>query len=507
MATEQELKFAVAPSDMAKLRHTLGAMSRRRPSRSKLVSTYFDTKDGALRKGDMTLRVRRKGRRFLQTVKSNGPAPELAAHGEWEDPISGQTPDLTARNGTLVRRAIGEASVAPLFTTTVRRSTIMLQPRAGTIIEAALDEGEIRAAHGDAVEPISELELELKSGDAAALYDIALRLLEVAPLRLDVQSKADRGYRLVARRRGPPPVIRSQLPGFATDATVETMLQEVGRACLGQLVGNEPAAVAGVTEGVHQMRVAIRRLRSALAAVKPMLSEEHYAWANGAAKSFATALGSTRDWDVLAEELLRPVSEAMPEEEELKLLSRELSRRRRSAYAKAKEAIAAPEYTATILRLGRWFEARAWRDQPVSEQSAALVASIKELAPALLARRHRQAMKRSKRFMSLAPPERHRLRIALKKLRYTIELLECLFEGKDVRRYLKSLKAMQNDLGHANDVRTAHEMLAPMSADSEAKAATEAAGIVLGWHMHQLLDQEKALRARVRRFRRAAVFW
>jgi CHAD domain-containing protein len=262
-----------------------------------------------------------------------------------------------------------------------------------------------------------------------------------------------------------------------------------------------------VAEGVHQMRVAVRRLRSALAAVKPMLSDGHYAWANGAAKSLTAALGATRDWDVLAHELLPPVIETMPGEQELKQLSRALARQRRAAYRKAKEAIAAPEYTATILRLSRWFEARAWRDQPVSEQSAALVAPIKDLAPSLLARRYRQARKRGKRFKSLSLPERHRLRIALKKLRYSIELLECLFDEKEVQHYLGRIKSLQDNLGYVSDVRTAHAILVPWSAGTGEKGAPQAGGIVLGWHLHRLIDQEKALRARVRRFRRVKAFW
>jgi triphosphatase len=263
--------------------------------------------------------------------------------------------------------------------------------------------------------------------------------------------------------------------------------------------------LADVPEAVHQMRVALRRLRSVLAAIRPMLSGEHYAWASGELKSLTTALGAPRDWDVFTGQLLRPVIDALPEEEELGRLARMVERERRAAYQDAKKAICAHEATATILRLSRWFEARAWRDQPVSEQSAQLMLPMRNIASALIARRFRQAKKRSKNFKSLSPADRHRLRIALKKLRYTIEFLACLFDGDEVEGYLEPLKSLQDDLGYVNDVRAGHALLARLGVGANEKE--RAGGIVVGWHDHGLVDREKTLRRHVRRFRRAKPFW
>jgi CHAD domain-containing protein len=337
---------------------------------------------------------------------------------------------------------------------------------------------------------------------------MALRFLDIAPLRLEPRSKAERGYRLTAKRKPRPPVVHARPVSFAADGTVEAVLQEVGRRSIVDVVRNEPAALARTPEAIHQMRVALRRLRSALAAVKPMLSAEHYAWATGSLKSLSASLGAPRDWDVFAEELLHPLATAMVEEDgTFQGLARLVQRRRRRAYQEVRQAIASPETTALILRLSRWFEARAWRDQPVSEHSAQLVQPIRELAPALLARRFRQVKKRSKNFKALKSPERHRLRIACKKLRYTVDLLACLFDEKEVEAYLRALKSLQDDLGHANDVRTAHAILQRLDEDAPGTSTGRGSGLVLGWHERGMIDGEKKLRKRVARFRDKRPFW
>src|ERR1700761_2360794 len=103
-----------------------------------------------------------------------------------------------------------------------------------------------------------------------------------------------------------------------------------------------------------------------------------------------------------------------------------------------------------MLRTVRWFETCGWRDQRVSEHSAPLFSSIAEIAPALIERRWRQAMKRCKHFAKLSPNERHQVRIALKNLRYIGEFLESLFDPVPVKALMKRLKGLQEDLGHLN---------------------------------------------------------
>ena len=509
--TEIELKLLVSPDDGAKVKSALLAMADgRHGSSSALHSTYYDTSGHTLRDQDFTLRVRKTGQHFVQTVKAEDPSGINFERGEWEDTIAGDQPDLAAPAVSRhLQPALGSDELRPLFATVVRRVTIRLEPRPSTVIEAALDDGEIRTADGHVVEPIHELELELKSGDPAVLFDVALRLLEVAPLRLETRSKSERGYRLVEGTSDAPPVLHAKATSLQGDMTVEAMLQRIGRQCMAQLLRNEPAALAGIPDGVHQMRVAVRRLRSALSAVKPMLPAEHYRWANGELKWLADTLGPARNWDVFATSLLQPVAGAGAGaiERDLDRLANAAEQLRQSAYARAKEAILSPRYTITALKLWRWIESRGWRDQPVSEQSALLLAPIGGIAPDLIARRYHQARARSKQFEALMPEQRHKLRIALKKLRYAIEFLASLFDEEKVAAFLRQLKPLQDDLGHTNDVRVARDLLAELRQGNADTTLDRAGGIVLGWHDRGLADREPAIRKHVKRLRQAKPFW
>ena len=159
-----------------------------------------------------------------------------------------------------------------------------------------------------------------------------------------------------------------------------------------------------------------------------------------------------------------------------------------------------------MMRLARWFEARGWRDQPVSEELALLVAPLGAVASDLLSRLHRNALRRARRFAHLAPPERHKLRIALKKLRYATEFLQSIYDRRAAVRFVRQVKPVQDDLGYANDVRSAHALVADLG-DGEDCTLERAGGIVLGWHNRGLMEAEATTRGHVRRFRRSKPFW
>jgi hypothetical protein len=232
---------------------------------SDLTSTYYDTPDFALHRKLLTLRVRKQGRKFVQTVKAGDLAgPDLLARREWEDPIASGRPDIDApKTGKRLPNSICEQDLRPVFATSVTRTVIEIEPNPPTRIEAAIDEGKIRIADGSAEEPISEIELELNSGDPAALFDIALRLLEAAPVRIETRSKAERGYRLLGTV-GLPQAVHTAPVVLDPTMDVETALQHFGRQCFTHLLRNEPVMLVGEPEGIHQMRVAVRRLRSGL---------------------------------------------------------------------------------------------------------------------------------------------------------------------------------------------------------------------------------------------------
>jgi inorganic triphosphatase YgiF len=392
--------------------------------------------------------------------------------------------------------------------TEVTRTIFAVEPLPGTAIEAAIDEGEIRAVGQDKAEAISEVELELRSGGATALYDIAAKLIEVAPLRIETRSKSQRGYRLVECRDAAPNAVHAQPVTLDPNITVESALQRIGRNCLTQLLSNEPAVLSGRPEGVHQMRVAVRRLRSAISSLKKMLPQEDVRWVTEELRWLGTTLGTARNLDVFAAELVPAARARVPDEPGWEDLAAALDRLRLAAYDRIREAILSQRYTTSMLRLLRWFEASGWRQDPAADEPYPMNSPIGEIAPDVLDRRRRKVKRRGKGFGSLAPGGRHKLRIAVKKLRYTVELFDSLVDSDGLERFVSRLKRLQSDLGYANDVRVAHEFLTELFAQIEPRSPAAHAWIaLLEAHDQFLAGRERKLRRHRRRLNDAAPFW
>jgi inorganic triphosphatase YgiF len=509
--SEIELKLSSSPEHLEKVKQTLESMEQvSRPAASTLVATYYDTDDRKLHQGGFSLRVRDEDGRYVQTLKSHDrEGPDVLTHDEWEDAITNLSPDFSApQSGPRLTNLVLPGELRPLFKTSVRRTRFEIEPRPAIRIEVSLDEGEIRGDGDDASEAICEVELELKSGDPAALYDLGLRLVDAAPLRIETRSKAERGYRLISNG-APEPAVRARPVPLDGSMTVEATLQSIGRSCIAHLLCNGPAVLAGTGEGIHQMRVAARRLRAALSALKPMIPAAQYRWVLEELKWLSGTMGPARNWDVFAVSLLKPVTKALPVEPELERLANVAEQRRRAAYEQVEQAIRSQRYTVTMLQLAQWFEARRWRDQPASEQAALLFAPISEVAPGLIERSWRRTRKRSRHFKQLKQEQRHRLRIALKRLRYTIDFLRDLFDHGEVKALEKRMKPLQENLGHLNDVHTAHTLTDEVSrhVNEGGSEISRAGGIVLGWHDRGLIDREPKLRKDVKRLRRGKPFW
>lgn len=477
---------------------------RDKTARRKLVSTYFDTKDRALVRRGCVLRVRRTKGQFIQTVKSAGAGGDSPlVRGEWEDPVAGDKPDPKAgASGEFLTPDIA-GRLTPLFRTEVTRLTAELEPAPGTRIEAAIDRGAIRTRRRASKESIREIELELKSGPITSLYDTALQLLAIAPVRLDPRSKAERGYRLVGGRHGTGQLIRGEPIVLDAQMTAEAALQRVGRAMLSHILRHEAAARAGRPEGIHQVRVGARRLRAVLSGFRRLLPKKQRAWARDQLRQLADSLTEVRNLDVFAEDLLAPVRASIPEAKRLEVPVR---RRRRRAYGAVRRQIGSPQFTALMLELLRWFDGCGWRTGGPKDER--LQRPIGEVAPEMLDRRLRAVEKAAKGFEHQSPVQRHRFRIALKKLRYTAELLGSFFDAAVVREFTEPLRRLQDDLGYSNDVHVGHHIVAAAAAESKSAARLAEAGHrVLEWHHRQLVKRERKTASHLERLLGAEPFW
>jgi len=504
IASETELKLAARAGDLPAVRRALEAMAGgSRVSRARLISTYYDTPDRALAQRGSSLRVRRHGRHYVQTVKAAGAVGEIA-RGEWEDAVAGDHPDpQAAQTGVFLSPEIA-GQLRPLFRTEVSRTTIPLAPEPATRIEAAIDRGRIRNGENTPPARISEIELELKSGAPSALYDVALKLLHVAPLRLEPRSKAERGYRLSGHDDGTAKAVHAAALDLRGGISAEVALQRIGRACLDHMLRNENAALAGDPEGIHQMRVAVRRLRAILSAFAALLPPEQRRWASAELRWFSDILGETRNLDVFASELLRPARAALTPASDFEPLGLAIARRRRAAHKDVVKAIASTRYTETMLALLRWFDGGDWRPAGSGD---ILDRPIEDIAPLLLDRCRKKAEKRSKGFAGQSARQRHRLRIALKKLRYAAELLGSLYDPGETRHFVQRLKRLQDDLGDINDVRVGRSIVASLARPGSRLNIGNAGRRVLAWHKRRLGHNEHRLSQHLSELREADRFW
>jgi triphosphatase len=502
--------LSARPADLPQLKQALVEMSPGSvSSQERLISTYYDTEDLVLKQRGLTLRVREQAGRFIQTVKTDDLIGiSILSRGEWEDAVVDNRPDPGARqSGPHLPEGIA-GDLRPLFVTDVTRTKVEIEPVTQTRIEAAIDEGEIRVAGGDAVEAICEVELELKSGDAAALYDLGSRLLEKAQIRIETRSKSERGYHLAEGAEAEPRAVHAEPVALDPEMTVEAALQKIGRNCLFQLLRNEGAVLAAQPEGVHQMRIAVRRIRSVISSLKKILPAEDRGWVAEELAWLAGVLGPARNLDVFATELTPTARTGLPREPGWDDLAAALDRSRGAAYDRVKAEILSGHYTAAMLRFLRWFEGRGWRSHAPLDEGDPFGSPISQIAPRLLDRRWRKLGRRGKGFDGQTPGQRHKLRIATKKFRYTIELFGSLFDQNVLPKFVKQLKRLQDDLGYTNDIRVAHDSVPELFAQIDPRSPAAHAWIrVLEWHDQVLARGERKLRKHLRRLNCAPPFW
>lgn len=508
---EVELKLAGAPKALDSL-WTSSIAPRTKATRRRLISTYYDTPDLRLRRRGFTLRVREDGKDFTQTIKAEGgSANGVMRRNEWSTPIDGPKPDLSKFADTELKERLGlvlAGELSALFTTDVTRHiktySIGSNGDKNSKIEAAFDTGEVRS--DGKTRNIAELELELLDGPAIALRREAARLHRLSPFQFEPLSKAERGFLLALGEH--PEGHKAKLPDLSSDASVEAGLRHVLTNCTSHWLANHAAVIDGSdTEGVHQMRVALRRARSALTIFKSALPSDHHDWLQREAKSLITALGSARDWDVFVDELLQPILEARPDDQSLKVLRDAVNEERRQAYARARQALGAPAYLEFVLDMGIWLESRAWRRE---ETARSLDRPLADLAREVLRKRHKRSLKLGRDFEGLSDEALHRLRISLKKLRYASEFFVSLYGRERTRSYLASLRQLQDDLGHLNDVAVAESRLGELCAGHDGddmEALQNASGTVIGWYTHALAQIRPRIAQDWYAFTHTKTFW
>ncbi len=517
MSTEVELKLEIPEADADKVRRLEWLRELSGPARcQQLVTVYFDTPRFKLRDRGFAVRVRHSGKRRLQAIKALG----NGSHGpfgrdEWEQEISGDSPDLTLAHGTalepLATDKLGR-KLKPIFETVVERITFPIRSEKADL-ELALDRGHIRVHGGRDREPISEIEIEVKRGDPVELTKIAKRLARSLAVTYAPRTKAERGYALSADEAHK--AVRGA--AIALDARVSAgdAFQIIGLSCLDHGVANERATREGDTEGIHQMRVGLRRLRTAISIFKELAQGPETEAIKAELKWLTEQLAAARDLDVLIEQQVRPLRAAAPIGSAAALLKHELEARRAAELAKARAAVESDRYRSLGLRTALWLADGGWLRSAEPLSVARRERPAAELAGEVLSQRTKKILKRSRRVAKLDAHARHKLRIGVKKLRYACEFFASLYTRSKQRarqkRFSKTLKVLQGLLGTLNDFEV-HKGMAARIARPRNQSRTQvrkalAMGFITGQEQKQLASCLTSIEKAAARLNKLPAFW
>lgn len=491
---EIELKLEISPElqDQIKRSSAPAGFSSSRAVTRTLQSIYFDTPTQSLRKAKISLRVRKVGRKWVQTAKiGTGVAAGFSSPVEAEHAVRGRAIDLSVIEDPAVLKAltdtIGDELLIECFETVMRRTTRDLTSTAdGSEVEVAFDVGEVKA--GGRVQALAEVEFELKSGSSSAVFEAARGLIGATPFRFSPFSKAERGFRLAeGKSDGASAPRMADAISLKAEDSVELAFRDVLRSCLVQIAHNRLTMLeTGDPEGPHQFRIGLRRLRSAFRLFRPALNQETLAPLDVAARALANEAGELRDLDVLTDEIVAPLQDPAPEGLSLAPLITRITGIRGEHREAIKTHLQQPEVNAFLFDLAAYTELRGWLDPGNFDQTALLARSVQDYSRQALKKQWKKVFRYGARIDELTIPERHEMRKALKKLRYGIEFFGGLYPKADLKPFLKRMKRLQDIFGYLNDVAMAEKLASlPGVTGKDARETMLAIGFVIGWHEAQ----------------------
>lgn len=447
MMNEFELKLVFPDEKFPELEKLV--ISKGGVRRQRLQAFYFDTDYFTLANSGIALRIRKEGRSWVQTLK----APTSSGFERLEHNVTlnhagtgvpllnlqlhADHPAFNAVTKVLQKEKLDPSALRVRYQTDIWRRAALVRAR-GALLEYALDSGEIRAYQKDGLEKIigvTELEIELKSGDDCAVINHAKSLVRRYGLCIDTRTKAQRGYLAANGLVGARPVKATELRiKQAHDGALSAALLN---SCLSQILPNASEINTGLLyfdEHLHQLRVGLRRLKTAmksLGLIQIFFTENDL-------KELETVfaqLGSYRDLNFL-DEKLRPALAAVNAPQMNLVSVKDLPHPQQFLKQKSFQL-----FCLSIIDL--------------SLTLAKIDPSIQRLKPLALKdldKVQKDTKKLALNFMSIQDEQRHKLRKRLKRLRYSLEFFKDFCDQKRYKDYLKSLGRVSESLGNYNDI-------------------------------------------------------
>jgi len=452
-------KFAALARQPIWHRHASGPSVRQRHT-----IHYFDTQDLDLWRAGFALRVYRVNRQWAQILEDRG--RQLSGSRQyqaWQTPAKFGLPDVAAllesvRDDKALHKNLSlllqSKPMAPVFAVQSRHTCHFLRVEGWDQIEAEI--GHIELQHGELRDGSSQIVLRQVSGDPACLYRFAQELLAIAPLRLGHMSMAERGYALRAPQ--PASAVRAGRVNLDASMSVQQALYEIIANCVAQIQANEVGVVSGNDpEYIHQMRVGLRRLNSALGLFRDFVSCPPTLRVELA--QIRRDLGSARDWEVLAGDTLGGIIKEGRTEEGLVRLQKIILREAAKNRVQAVSIVQSDRYTHGLLALGAWAQGMVGQSIAAADANVGEVLALGTFAQQVMARRGAQLHRRAKRLSGANDEDRHEMRLSAKKLRYAAEFLGALYPATKLRTYVEGLAEIQEVLGLLNDAVVADELL------------------------------------------------
>ncbi len=504
---EFEIKLQGAAADISALRRSrlFASLRNSKATWERLISTYYDSPDGALQRAGASLRLREEAGGVVQTIKQKGANGGVVARLEDERALGPSDAFPMAPADAALAALIGGApDLSPVARTVTDRWAVTLE-KSRTRIEAAFDVGRAEAfREGKAAlsAPLAEAELELLDGEPEVLFKVARLCLEQGEgrLRLAAASKEEQARRLL---NGSPALEPEQ--NLALDATAS-----VGGAFVAALMASAVRVIEiapavtdlRLSEGVHQMRVALRRLRAIVRVFREAIDCDEIRRLARKARKFSSALGPARDWDVFLDQTLPPFRARGYEPEGVAAIEARAASLRADAWDEAAATVNSLSFNRFALDLLEAAHLQDWRREavPLCDQQAVAFAA-RALDSRLV-----EVRATASAADAMKPAERHPLRIALKKLRYAAQTFRSLYPREQRKPYMAAMARLQDALGAINDAVVA-QSLANEAAAGQGRAAARAAGFLCGFRMAEAEAASQAISESWHAFDAMAPFW
>ena len=410
-----------------------------------LAFVYLDTRDLALHRQGLSFRLSQDGDQAIQTIK--GPRRGVLERAETETPYSvGDREHPVAIEALLQQLSDRKIPTAlrPVFKIRIERTSYRVRG-----MNVSLDKGRIVSGHRSA--PLCEIELELKGGDRTALFTLARRISNIVPAEISLKAKSERGYDLITRSK--PGAIVATETMLWPSITVAEAFQTVCNSCLCQLIANKAGVRASASEAFHQMRVALTRLDAAMklfSGIASGLQPDHLA---KELKWLRDELTPARDIDVLLTDVLVPLKKRHPADVEA--FYHACLKHKDKEYERVHAALASARFRMLLLAAAEWIEAGQWQRETKDNSRLKHKHSARKLVADRLST-FRKKLEEGRHIEEMDPRSLHKFRLRAKRMRYSMEFSEGLFDDKQNRKRfagaLASLKSLQSALGLLNDI-------------------------------------------------------